>query len=121
MLSPMFEPKFMEHRGVRILRLEYSNLSSAELVAAGDQVRQLVARQPLRSLRILTILNSKLTTEGADTLKRCALSNRPYVRAGAVVGSSFWKVVASDLQAHGREDLQLFDDAVSALDWLAAQ
>ena len=42
----MFEPKFMEHRGVRILRLEYSKLSSAELVAAADHVQQLVAAQP---------------------------------------------------------------------------
>ena len=44
----MFEPKFIEHRGVRILRLEYSKLSSAELAAAADQVRRVVAAEPLR-------------------------------------------------------------------------
>jgi hypothetical protein len=33
----------------------------------------------------------------------------------------FWKVIVTDLQAHGREDMQLFDDEASALDWLASQ
>jgi hypothetical protein len=36
-----------------------------------------------------------------------------------MVGSRFWRVIAADVQAHGREELQLFDDEASALDWLA--
>jgi len=116
---PMFEPKFLEHRGVRILRLEYSKMSPAELAAAADQARRLVAEQPPGSARILTAIHSKLTAEGADTLKRCALANRPYVRAGAVVASSFWNVIVTDLQMHGREDMKLFNDEASALEWLS--
>ena len=119
MLAPMFEPKFVERRGARILRLEYSKLSPAELAAAADQVRRVVAAEPLRSARILTVIHSKLTADGADALKRCALANRPYVRAGAVMASNFWNVIVTDL-AHGREDMQLFDDEASALDWLAS-
>ncbi len=117
----MFESKFVEHRGQRILRLEYSKLSSTELVAATDQVRRLVAAEPLGSARILTVINSKLTAQGAATLKQCALANRPYIRAGAVVASSFWKVIVADVQVHGREDLTMFDDEASALDWLASR
>ncbi len=116
---PMFEPRFIEHRGVRILRLEYADLSPAELVAAADQVRQLVATQPPRSVRTLTILKSKLTNEGAEALKRAALANRPYIIAGAVVAGSFWRVIAADLRARGREDLTTFDDEASALEWLS--
>ncbi|HYS82060.1 MAG TPA: hypothetical protein VEM76_15225 [Anaeromyxobacteraceae bacterium] len=115
----MFEPRFIEHRGVRILRLEYADLSPAELVAAADQVRQLVATQPPRSVRTLTILKSKLTNEGAEALKRAALANRPYIIAGAVVAGSFWRVIAADLRARGREDLTTFDDEASALEWLS--
>ncbi|HEX7623983.1 MAG TPA: hypothetical protein VF400_10470 [Anaeromyxobacteraceae bacterium] len=115
----MFEPRFVEHRGVRILRLEFSHLSGAELVAAADQVRGIVAAEPLRSVRALTILSSWLTEERSDALKRCALANRPYVRAGAVVAPTFWRVVATDLQAHGREDLRFFTDEASALEWLS--
>lgn len=117
----MFEPSFIQHRGVRILRLEYSGLSPSELVAAAAQVCAVVAAEPLRSLRILSVIHSKLTAEAADALKRCALANRPYVRAGAVVASSFWNVIVTDLQARGREDMQSFDDEASALEWLASQ
>jgi hypothetical protein len=116
----MFEPTFVEHRGARILRIEYSNLSSLELVAAADQVRRLVAKEPQRSLRILSVIQSKLTAQGGEALKQCALANRPYVRAGAVVASSFWNVFVHDLQAHGREDMRHFDDEASALEWLSA-
>ena len=62
---------------------------------------------------------SLLTPGAAAALKRLALSNRPYVRASAVIGTSFWKVIVTDLQAHGREDVMLFDDEASALDWLS--
>jgi len=42
----MFEHRFMEHRGARIHRLEYSNLSPSELVTTADQVRRIVAAEP---------------------------------------------------------------------------
>ena len=110
----------MEHRGARILRLEFADLSSQELVAAADQVRRVVAAEPLRSVRALTLLNSHVTAEGAAALKRCALANRPYILASALVATSFWRVMAADLHARGREDLMFLDDEASALDWLAS-
>ncbi len=117
---PMFEHRFIEHHGARILRLEFSHLSSHEMVAAADQIRRVISAEPPHSLRTLTILSSKLTAEGADVLKRGALENGPHVLAGAIVATSFWKVIAIDVQAHSREDLRLFDDESSALDWLAS-
>jgi hypothetical protein len=118
---PMFEPRFIQHRGVSILRLEFSHLSGPEVVAAAVQVQRVIAAEPLHSVRTLTILSARLTADGADALKRGALANGPYVRAGAVVATSFWKVIANDVQMHGREDIMLFDDEASALDWLASQ
>jgi len=117
----MFAPTFIQHRGARILRLEFSRLSAPELVAAADQVQDVVAAERLRSVRTLTILSSLLTADRADALMRCALANRPYVRAGAVVAPTFWRVIATDLQALGRADLRFFTDEASALDWLASQ
>src|ERR1700694_934826 len=117
----MFEPRFIDHRAQRILRLQFTDLSSRELVAAVGEVRRIVTAEPPRSVRILTILNSQLTAEGAHALKQSAPTNPPCVRAGAAVTTSFWKVIAADIQVHGREDLTLFDDEASALDWLASQ
>src|SRR5690242_14439599 len=86
---PMFEPKFIEHRGIRILRLDFVGLSETELLAAFDLVRDFVRAAPARSLRILTRHDSKLTPTTAAALKQLALGNRPHVRASAVYGSSF--------------------------------
>ncbi len=116
----MFEPRFIQHRGVRILRLEYSNLSPPELAAAADEVSRLVAAEPLRSVRALTLLYSPLTAAGAETFRRCTFANKPHILASAMVGSRFWKVIAADVQARYREELRLFDDEASALDWLAS-
>jgi hypothetical protein len=116
-----FEPRFVQHGGVRILRLEFSRLSGPEITAAADQVRALVAAEPLGSVRTLTILSSRLSAEGADALKQSALANRPYIRASAVVATSFWKVIAADIQVHGRPELMMFDDEASATTWLVGQ
>jgi hypothetical protein len=117
---PMFAPTFIQHRGVRILRLDFVGLSEPELLAAFDQVRGIVHAAPPRSLRILTGHRSLLTPGAAVALKRLALSNRPYVRACAVIGTSCWKVIITDVQAHGREDVMFFDDEASAIEWLTS-
>jgi hypothetical protein len=89
----MFEPEFVQHRGARILRLEFTGLTLQELVAAFDQAQRAIAGEPVGSLRILSILRSHLTRDTADAFKRYGLANRRLaIRASAVVGSSFWKV-----------------------------
>lgn len=117
----MFTPTFIEHRGCRILRLDYSQLTGSELAAAAMEVRRLVASAPAGTLRILTLLRTTpLTAGNAAVLKDAARANAPYVRAGAVVGTAFWNVMVADLQAHGRPDVIAFEHEADALDWLAS-
>ena len=115
----MFKPAFIRHRGQEILRLDFVGLAHAELLAGFDAAGRLVRAQPLGSLRVHTVLRSRFNAESAEALKRYDHANRPYVRASAVVGTNFWKVIVTSLQLRGREDLVLFEDELSALDWLA--
>ena len=117
----MFEPTFVEHRGARILHLDFTGLALPELIVAFDRSHHLILTERSGSLRVFTTLNSPVTTASAEALKQYGLSNRGLIRASAVVGASFWKVIAADIQVHGREDLTLFDDEASALGWLASQ
>jgi len=117
----MFEPRFVEHGGRRILRLDYTDLGQAELRAAFDRAAAVITAEPRGSLRILTILRSRFNEESAEALKRYARGNRPYVKASAVIGTSFWKVVVASLKIAERKDLVLFEDEAAALDWLARQ
>jgi hemerythrin len=112
---------YVQHRGRQILRLDYGALATAELLEAFTIAGATIARAPLASLRILTVLTSPFTGETAEAFKRYALANRPYVLASAVVAGSFWRVIATDLQVHGREDLVLFGEEGAAKDWLAAR
>ena len=117
----MFEPKLIQHRGQEILRLDFSALSHAELLAAFESAGRLIRSRPPSSLRILTVLQARFNAESAEALKQYGVANRPHVRASAVVGTSFWRVVVTSLQVQGRDDLTLFDDEASALDWLASR
>jgi hypothetical protein len=117
----MFEPKFIEHRGVRILHLDFTGLSLPDLVSAFDRAHRIILTESPRTLRIFTTLNSPLTKDSAEALKQFGLSNRDLVCASAVVGASFWRVIVTFLQTHGRDDLVLFNDEASALDWLASR
>jgi hypothetical protein len=117
----MFVPTFMHHRGQRILRIDLSGMDPAEIVAAADEVQRVVAAEAVGSVRILTLLYSRVTADASAALRRCALTIAPHLRASAMVGSNFWKLIAEDAQAHGRPDLRIFNDEASALDWLASQ
>jgi hypothetical protein len=114
----LFEPTFIQFGTQRILRLDYVDLSHAELLAAFESAGAVIRGEPERSLRILTILTCRFNEECAEALKRYSAANAPYVLASAVVATSFWRVVVRSLKIHGRPDLLLFDDEKGALEWL---
>jgi len=114
-----FQPRFIEHGGVRILELDYSGLAPAELPPAFDEAGRVIAAEPPASVRILTILDSQFDAAAADALKRYAAGNRPYVRASAVVARGFWSAVVITLKLGERKDLVIFRDTATALDYLA--
>jgi hypothetical protein len=114
----MFAPVYVQHRGARVLRIDYSELSREKLVEAAAHIRRIVTAEPPRSVRTLTLLNTLLTADAAEALKEAAVANAMHIRASAVVGTAFWRSLAA--QVPGRE-MRLFDDEASALDWLAAQ
>jgi hypothetical protein len=60
-----------------------------------------------------------LTAPAAAVLRDCAIANAPHIRASAVVGSAFWRAIAADVQARGREELRVFEREAEALDYLA--
>src|SRR5512146_1755122 len=90
----MSRVEYVECRDRRILRLDYSGLSGAEVVAAMEQAMPVIAAEPPRSIRALTIWNTRLTNEIADAIKRYVAHNTPYIYASAIVTATpFQKVV----------------------------
>jgi len=116
-----FYPSYTFYRGKRILRLDFTGLTHRELFGAFDLAGRTIRAEPLNSLRILTVLESSIASDTAEAFKAYALKNRPHVYASAIVGTSFWKVIVTDLFARGREDLVLFESETEALDWLSSR
>lgn len=115
-----FQPRFVWHRGRRVLRLDYRGLEPEELKAAFLEAGQVIAAEPAASLRILTVLESHFDADAVRALRRYAAGNRPHVQASAVVAAGFWAVVVTSLKLHERPDLYLFDGEETALDWLVS-
>lgn len=114
-----FQPRFVEHCGRRVLRLDYRGLEPAQLKEAFQQAGRVIAAEPDGSLRILTMLESRFDADVVAVLRRYAAENRPHVRSSAVVVAGFWRVVLTTIKLHERPDLFLFDGEEEALDWLA--
>jgi hypothetical protein len=113
-----FQPRFVQHRGRRVLRLDYSGLEPAELKEAFRQAGKVIAAEPAGSLRILTVLASHFDADAVRELRHYAAENRPHVRASAVVVAGFWAVVVTSIKLHERPDLYLFEGEEEALEWL---
>jgi hypothetical protein len=114
----VFRPQFIQHRGRRVLRLDYADLEPAELEAAFQGAGDVIAGEPPESLRVLTILHSRFDGKAIEALRRYAVANRPHVRSSAVVVDGFWSVIVMSIKLHERHDLRLFDTEEDALDWL---
>src|SRR5690242_1377235 len=106
----MFEARYVEHRGCRILRLELERLERVEFLSAVDRAAVLIRAEPAGSLRLLTRITSRFDRDTADAFTRSALANRPHLRASAILGTTYWKLVASSLKLRGRDDLAIFDE-----------
>ena len=113
---------FIEHRGVRILLLDFSHVMNDEVaLGAIMEAKSVVAAQPRGSLLTLTnVEGSHFDSAIIAALRDLAEHNRPYVRAGAVVGlSGLMRVVFTTLVHLTGRDLRAFDQMEDAKEYLA--
>lgn len=114
---------FIEYERKRLLRLDYVGLSPEAVIAYMEQAKPVIATEPPRSVRLLSVVGIHMTEEIAAALKRFAMHNRPFVLASAIVGATPFQKSAIGLAitAQGRKNVEMFDDEQQAKDWLVAQ
>lgn len=120
----MERTRFIEHRGSRILLLDYSGITDpAEALREIELSRKMVARQPPGSLLALTyVRDARYNTEIVQALKGLVEHNRPYVKASAVVGlAGIQRAVYQTLLLFSKRVIRTFDDMEEAKDWLVEQ
>jgi hypothetical protein len=120
----MERTRFVEHRGKKILLLDYSGIREpSEALRAIKESRDEVRKHPPKSLRVLTdSTDSHYDTAVVQALKDLAAHDEPYVVASAVVGVvGLKKVVLTAVNLFSKRKIMMFDTRGDALEWLVSQ
>jgi hypothetical protein len=121
----MGRTSFIEHKGRQIVLLDFSGFTDHQsTLEAIDEAKRFIAQQP-KQQQLLTLTNvrgSHFDTDIVKGLRELVEHNKPYVKAGAVVGlSGLRRVVYTTLVHLTGRNLRAFDDMDEAKDYLAAQ
>jgi hypothetical protein len=117
----MAEVCWIEHKGKRILYMNYSFSKTEEIVKAITETKELVKKEPPVSiLGIVDVRESPFNTAVSGALKDLADSNKPYIKMSVVVGVDGIKQVIykAVLKFTGRKNLLLKDTLDEAKDFL---
>jgi len=120
----MERTRFIEHKGHRILLLDYSGIQNGEdAVAAIRTSKEVVATQPRGSILVMTVVrDARYNSAVLQALKDLAAHNAPYVKASALVGmGGLHRIAYQAVILFSRRKIQTFDTEAQALDWLVQQ
>ncbi len=111
----------VSHKGISIYRMDFSNISSV------DEIRDImtesaiyIRNQPKGSVFTLTnIAGMHFSSEIKDLFGEFIKGNKPYVKAGAVVGvSGLQQILYNGLMKVTGRDIRSFSDDLTAREWL---
>jgi hypothetical protein len=126
MTTPPAAPRVypVQHAGKTILYHDFSGLTvTSDALAAIAQSADLVRRQPAGSALTLTYVEGgRFNREILDALKELTAGNKPYVKAGCIVGlSGLQRVAYVAVTTFTGRRMPTFNSVDEAKDWLVAQ
>lgn len=116
--------RFTDHRGTRILLLDFAGIRDPdEAMREIQRCKEVVARQPPSSLLVMTMVrDGRYNAAVLQGMKDLAAHNAPYVKASAVVGmSGLHRVAYQAVILFSKRNIKVFDQEADALEWLVSQ
>jgi len=112
--------RFITYEGKNILHLDFSNCKAEEILNTITKAKKVIATQPERSLLTLTdVTDARFNDTVTQEMKAFTAHNRPYVRAGAVVGvTGLKRIIFQAVIAFSGRKLSTFDSVEKAKQWL---
>ena len=81
--------RFIKYKGCSILQINFEECQPPEFLERILYARSVIARQPLQSLRTLTLIkNARFNRQVSAAVKEYTKHNKPYVCVAALVGLS---------------------------------
>ena len=115
--------KFIEHKGKRILLIDFSRCEMEEIVTVVREGKKLIAAEPHNSVLTLTLVTDARTNSAVTrVMMEFTAHNKPYVKAGTVVGLDGLKLLMfKAVTAFSGRNLAAHEDLEQAREWLVGQ
>ena len=116
--------RVIDHRGKKILFIDFSHCKKEDIKPIIDDAKQwFLSKRPRSVLTLTDVTEARYDTETLRIFKEFTLHNKPYVKAGAVVGitNPLMKIAYRAVTAFSKRNLPIFNTREEALDWLADQ
>ena len=115
--------KFVEHRGSKILLIDFRDLDSKQVLEVEERVREVVGTRPRDSvLTLADYTGSTIDREVATRIKEVLVFDRPYVKRSAWVGvEDLPKAFYEGFRMFSRRDFPTFRTREEAMDWLVSE
>ena len=116
----MDRARIIEHKGMEIVFLDFSNCPLEEAMGVITSGKPLIRNRPEKSVFTLTYTEGgKFDSEIISALKEFTKGNEPYVKAAAVVGiTGLQKIVLDTVSFFSKREFATFDDLEEAKDYL---
>jgi hypothetical protein len=114
--------RFITHKGKKILLVDLTDCSPAEVVELAPSVPAYASGEPRGSVLLLAdFTRSRFDKAAFEKLKQATVFDRPHLKRSAWVGvESLPKVFYDNLKAFSRRDLPVFHSREEALEFLVA-
>jgi hypothetical protein len=112
--------RFLEHRGQKVLLIDFRQLDAGQMLAVVDRVRQIITAQPRDSvLALADYTGANMDRQVATRIREVLVFDRPYVKRSAWVGVEHLpKAYYESFRMFARRDFPTFRSREEALEWL---
>ena len=112
--------RFINHRGKKILLVDFSSCSANEAEQIARRVPDIVTVQPRSSVLLLAdFTGSSLDREAIRAMKETAVFDKPYIKKSAWIGTSnFPEEFRREIKSFSGRELPTFETREEALNWL---
>jgi len=120
----MADSYFIEHKNRKIYYIDFTNSSVVSINNTVEKAKADIASQPEGTVLTMTnVRDAHISQELSNLMVDLTRHNKPYVKAGAVLGVTGIKNITFNtvLESSGRRNLHLFDSMDEAKDWLIKQ
>jgi hypothetical protein len=115
--------RFITHKGKKILVVDLTNCSPAEMVELAPSVPAYASGEPRGSVLLLAdFTGSRFDKAAFEKLKQATVFDRPHLKRSAWVGTeTLPKIFYENLKAFSQRDLPTFKTREEALEWLVGE